>query len=324
MLPVLVLALVGVTASFEVSLSGFRSWATLHQKRYESETVETLRTLIWLDNMAYIGELNTQREGATYGPNNFTDMTHEEFKDQMLSPISMNRARGSTYTSLPEDIALPNSVDWRDAGAVTPVKNQGVCGSCYAFSTTGSLEGQWFRKSGDLIPLSEQQIMDCSWYYGNNGCNGGMFDRAFSYIQDQGGLDTEESYPYKEEESYTCWFKADKVGATVSGWTYTTPGEEDSLTSAVATRGPVAIAINAGMRSFQHYQSGVYDDPECEDVMNHGVLAVGYGTYQPTGKDYFLVKNSWGTEWGDQGYIKMRRNRDNQCGISSYAAYPEV
>jgi len=336
MFNVLVLALIGLTASapFEVSLSGFQSWATLHQKKYESETVQTLRTMVWLDNVEYINQLNAESDGSvTYGVNKFTDLTHEEFKELMLAPITqdqteMLRSQGSTHIPLPENIAVAESVDWREKGAVTAVKNQGHCGSCYSFSTTGSLEGQWFRKTGQLISLSEQQIMDCSWNYGNNGCNGGMFDRAFSYIIAQQGLDTEASYPYAMAESHECKFKADKVGATVVGYAYTESENEDSLKDAVGTKGPVAIAINAGQRSFQHYSFGIYDDPECDSSLNHGVLAVGYGTHQSIpgyhGKEYWWVKNSWGKEWGDDGYIKMRRNKNNQCGISSYASYPLV
>merc|ERR1719312_455585 len=216
---------------------------------------------------------------------------------------------------------IPVSKDWRTEGAVTPVKNQGQCGSCYAFGTTGALEGACAIQHGKLVSLSEQQIMDCSWNYGNNGCNGGLFDRAFYYIMQNGGIDTEASYPYTEKESYRCKFNAKTVGATVSNFYYVNQGDEDALTTVIAAKGPVAIAINAGMRDFQFYQSGVYDNPSCTAALNHAVLAVGYGT--EGGKDYFLVKNSWGTGWGDAGYIKMRRNRNNQCGIATFPSFPE-
>ncbi|KAL5270734.1 hypothetical protein ACHWQZ_G001421 [Mnemiopsis leidyi] len=326
MLPLLLLSLVALSNCYEVSVDHFQQWAFDHGKTYENESVRAIRTLVWLDNAQFVKDKNAENNGATFKLNQYADLTHEEYK-ALLSPISddaITRAPEDMIAmALPPWVNIPDSKDWREENAVTPVKNQGACGSCYSFSTTGALEGACAIKTGKLQSFSEQQIMDCSWQYGNNGCNGGMFDRAFYYIQQQGGIDSEAAYAYTAKESHTCKYDPKSKAGQVTGFYYVKQEDENALQAVLALKGPVAIAINAGLRSFQFYSSGVYDDPTCDATLNHGVLAVGYGTDKDSGKDYFLVKNSWGPDWGLGGYIKMRRNSNNQCGIATYPSIPD-
>ncbi|VEL24902.1 unnamed protein product, partial [Protopolystoma xenopodis] len=226
-------------------------------------------------------------------------------------------------------VELPESVDWRSAGAVTPIKDQGRCGSCWAFSSTGALEGQHFRKTGILAGLSEQQLVDCSSAYGNMGCQGGLMDKAFQYVKDNNGIDDEKSYPYESgktgEASDVCKFEEQFVAAKVTGFVDLPSKDERKLKEAVANVGPISIAINSGLLSFPHYKHGIYDDPDCQGDptdLDHGVLLVGYGS--ENGTDYWLIKNSWGTSWGEDGFVRIRRDHRNLCGVTTAPSYPLV
>jgi len=301
------------------------SFKTTHGKTY-SASEEVVRRAIFEQNVERITRHNLEHDlglhSYTLGLNKFADMTHEEFKSIYLRPFKRSsNSAGSTFLP-PLNVKLPDSVDWRTQGYVTPIKDQGQCGSCWAFSATGSLEGQWFKKTNKLISLSEQQLVDCSDKYGNQGCDGGLMDQAFGYIKDF-GEETETSYPYMAVDQ-DCNYEKTKVVANDTGFTDVTSGSEDDLQSAVATVGPISVAIDAGHDSFQLYHSGVYNEPDCSSTdLDHGVLAVGYGTQDKT-TDFWIVKNSWGTDWGMKGYILMSRNKDNQCGIATASSYPMV
>lgn len=297
-------------------------WKMAHNKAYTDANEEKVRYTIWQDNIRRITQHNQQNKNFVLGMNHFGDMTNTEFGAKMNGLLMHKHRNGSTYLR-PSHLNAPRSVDWRQEGYVTPVKNQGQCGSCWAFSTTGALEGQHFKKTGKLVSLSEQNLVDCSTTFGNNGCQGGLMDNAFQYIKENGGIDTESGYPYDGEDD-KCRFKSKKVGATDTGFVDVKEGDEDALKDAIAANGPVSIAIDASQFSFQFYHSGVYDEPKCNsEQLDHGVLAVGYGTTHK-GVDYWIVKNSWAEKWGLKGYIHMSRNKDNQCGVATKASYPLV
>jgi cathepsin L len=303
-------------------------WKAQHGKVYENTRDEVKRRAIWEANLEKIQHHNLQaslgKHTFTLGMNKFGDLLVPEFAEMVNGYTAENKQKGRLTFMSPMNVQVPDSVDWRTKGYVTPVKDQGQCGSCWAFSTTGSLEGQSFRKTGKLPSLSEQNLVDCSQKEGNQGCNGGLMDQAFQYIKDNNGIDSEESYPYTAQDGKCNYNPANKA-ADDSGFVDIPTGNETALMEAVATVGPISIAIDASSILFQLYSSGVYIDPFCKngvDDLDHGVLAAGYGT--DSGKDFWLVKNSWGGSWGEQGYIRMARNRNNQCGVATAASYPIV
>lgn len=225
--------------------------------------------------------------------------------------------------------AVPAAKDWRDVGAVSPVKNQGKCGSCWTFSSTGCLESH--RKltlGGEMVLLSEQNLLDCAGAFDNHGCNGGLPSHAFEYVRYNGGIDTEASYPYEAKEG-KCKFNAYHVGAQVAGVVNITARDERELQSAVGTVGPVSIAFQV-VSDFRFYKDGVYASTECRDGeqdVNHAVLAVGYGSEATeaggASQAHWIVKNSWGAAWGMDGYFLMARGK-NMCGLADCASYPVV
>ncbi|KAF6212513.1 hypothetical protein GE061_013036 [Apolygus lucorum] len=297
-----------------------------HQKTYP-HFEEIIRKMFFMNTKRDILKHNLKFEKGlvtfTMGLNQFSDMLPSELAKYNGVILPSNSTRfGSTFIE-PANVAVPSEVDWRKNGAVTAVKNQGHCGSCWSFAATGALEGQHFRKTNKLVSLSEQNLVDCSTGYGNNGCHGGFMEAAYRYIKENGGIDTEKSYPYEAKEKQ-CRFKKGSIGAIDSGYKHIPFGDEEALKKAVATIGPVAVAIDCNHPSFFNYKSGVYFESTCsERNTNHAVLVVGYGTSKE-GHDYWLVKNSWGTSWGENGYIRMARSKKNNCGVASYASYPLV
>jgi len=227
---------------------------------------------------------------------------------------------GATKVELPTTSnALPTSWDWNKEGAVTPIKNQEQCGSCWSFSTTGSTEGCHYITKKVLIGLSEQNLMDCSTSEGNMGCDGGLMTQAMTYIIQNGGIDSEASYPYTAEDG-TCNYKPADNSATLKSFVNVATGSESDL-QAKTHLGPVSVAIDASQNSFQFYSSGVYYEPACSSTqLDHGVLSIGWGVDGST--PYWIVKNSWGTDWGLDGFIWMSRNKNNNCGIATMATLP--
>jgi len=312
----------------------FQQWKSFkdqHGKTYSTAEEEHRRFKIFKNNLVIINKHNKDYEAGEISfelaVNHFTDWTNDEFRHKVngyRQPKGDRLPRWNASTFLvPLNFQEPTEVDWRKHGYVTPVKNQGHCGSCWAFSTTGALEGQHMRKTGKMVSLSEQNLVDCSEPYGNNGCNGGLMDNAFQYIKENGGIDIEKFYPYEGKDA-RCRYKKEYEGAEDSGYVdVKPPGNETMLLKAVASVGPVSVAIDASHESFQFYNKGVYIEKDCSpENLDHGVLAVGYGTEK--GVDYWIVKNSWGEEWGEKGYIRMARNHQNMCGIATAASYPSV
>ncbi|KAJ8723578.1 hypothetical protein PYW08_003490 [Mythimna loreyi] len=328
-------AAVSAASLFDLVREEWITFKMQHKKQYGSDVEEMFRMKIYVENKHRIAKHNQlfEQGAVTYKlrPNKYADMLHQEFMQTMngfnasldyrYSQSGRIRHSRAAESSPSVQGSLPEQVDWRDKGAVTAVKDQRQCGSCWAFSTTGSLEGQHFRKTGSLVSLSEQNLVDCSSSYGNNGCRGGFMYNAYNYIKENGGVNTDKSYPYEGAEG-KCRYDPKNSGAKDSGFVVLAQADEQKLKEAVATVGPVSVAIDAS-HDFQFYSEGVYYNKDCTTNVNHGVLVVGYGT-QKQGGDYWLVKNSWSGSWGDHGYIKMARNKNNHCGIASYASYPLV
>jgi cathepsin L len=313
----------------------FHLFTLKHKKIYSNIEEYQKRKEIFEKNLQFI-ENHNKKKDITFklGINQFSDLTQEEIQNILMPKPSIKRSEiikkfPATHSHIISNKILPKYVNWLEKGAVTRVKDQGVCGSCWTFGTTGSIEGAWFIKHGELIELSEQQIVDCAWVTwggsgGNSGCDGGFAAPAMQFIIDNGGIALEESYPYLMQDHW-CNKKDTSSGVKLIGYVNVTQFSEEALMDAVANHGPVAIAIDASHPEFTFYTNGIYYQPNCSylpDDLDHEVLVVGYGT--ENGMDYWLVKNSWSTHWGDKGYIKMARNKNNNCGIASQANYPLV
>jgi len=258
------------------------------------------------------------------GLNQFADMNTAEFSEHISCLDYTNQtASENVFVPTQEQIeALPVAVNWATVGAVTPIKNQGQCGSCWAFSATGSLEGANCIFNGkNLQSYSEQQLVDCSGSYGNQGCNGGLMDYAFEYVE-ANGIELESTYPYTAVDG-TCEYSKASVVFTNTGYTDVTANNQVALATAVAQQ-PVSVAIEADQSVFQLYTKGVITSSKCGTSLDHGVLAVGYGT--SGSQPYWIVKNSWGASWGNAGYVWIAKsastNTPGICGISMDPSYP--
>lgn len=289
----------------------FMRWMHKHNKDYFSHEEHAYRFQNWL-NIKKEVELHNSRNDISHlkGINQFSDLTPAEFKRLYLGyRPNANKIRNEENLSTDN---LKSSVDWVAQGVVTGVKNQGQCGSCWAFSTTGSVEGAYKLAGNSLTSFSEQQLVDCSGSYGNQGCNGGLMDNAFQYLESK-KLETESDYPYYAYDS-SCQYDSGKGVTNVS--TYHDVGRTTSQMTAALQQQPVSIAVDAG--AFQTYSSGILKAADCGTQLDHGVLAVGFES-----GSYYKVKNSWGSSWGESGYIRLEYGQ-NTCGMLNAASYPKV
>eukprot|EP00088_Acartia_fossae_P055246 TRINITY_DN6412_c1_g2_i2.p1 TRINITY_DN6412_c1_g2~~TRINITY_DN6412_c1_g2_i2.p1 ORF type:complete len:549 (+),score=136.05 TRINITY_DN6412_c1_g2_i2:48-1694(+) len=304
--------------------ASFHSYKWKHSRWYHNEVEEEHRHANFMHNMRFIHSKN--RQGLTYklAMNHLADQSDKELRTLRgrIHDPNLKYNGGQEFSYAREDLKdIPDTLDWRLYGAVTPVKDQSVCGSCWSFGTVGTLEGTLYLHTGELVRLSQQALVDCSWGFGNNGCDGGEDFRAYQWIMKHGGIPTEDSYgPYLGQDGY-CHLDRAKMTLKIKGWVNVTSGDVDALKMAIANHGPVSVAIDASHKSLSFYSNGVYYEPDCNnniDGLDHAVLAVGYGTI--AGQDYWLVKNSWSTYWGNDGYVLMAR-KDNNCGVATAATY---
>jgi C1A family cysteine protease len=304
--------------------SHFTTFVKKFEKRYKHDEFFT-KYNVFKTNLEIIEQHNSKpNQSYTLGVNEFADMTFTEFHAKMTGYKHREAPHSRKLRAPPagflQSVQVAQELDWRTKNAVTPVKNQGQCGSCWSFSTTGSTEGAHAIKTGNLVSLSEQQLVSCSSSYGNQGCDGGLMDDAFEFII-ANGICSEAAYPYVSGGgNVPACTKGCSTVATLSSYHDIPSGVEADMMAAV-NLGPVSIAIEADSQAFQFYSGGVFNDPACGTTLDHGVLIVGYGTDAASNSPYWIVKNSWGASWGESGYIRMIRNQ-NECGLSNAASYP--
>lgn len=305
----------------------FSSFREKFRKEYGSLSELNERFTVFRENFLYIIKHNRDTfANFTMSVNEFADLTAEEFRSRYVgygnTPLTSSEFRATSCRNMASSgKTVPDTVDWRSRGAVTPVKNQGQCGSCWSFSATGAIEGAWAISKGQLVSLSEQQLVDCSKRYGNMGCNGGLMDAAFQYEIDTGAC-TEASYPYQgvDGSCHSC-NPVVKISGCVD-----VPSRNQVLLKEAVSIGPVSVAIEADTRYFQFYSGGILSSSTCGTNLDHGVLIVSYGA--ENGAKYWTVKNSWGSSWGENGYVRIARTESNNdagvCGIALQPSFPVV
>jgi len=301
----------------------FIKFLAQHNRRYATKEEYNFRLAEFSRAAKFIGEFSQKGAKQTVSHNHMSDWTSAEYR-QLLGYKPHMRDADAERVFAVDAPANASSVDWRAKGAVTPVKNQGQCGSCWSFSSTGSLEGRHFQKSGVLTSFSEQQLVDCcnngtGGCYGSQGCEGGIMDEALTYSQTY-DLMTEADYPYTAQDG-TCSYKGAGTGAGYNNASKKdiSPKNKEAFKASIA-QGPTSIAIEADQMAFQFYNGGVLDSG-CGEQLDHGVLAVGYGATS-SGEQYAIVKNSWGPTWGSSGFIHISMDNDS-CGLMNQPVRPE-
>ncbi|XP_027901701.1 zingipain-2-like isoform X1 [Vigna unguiculata] len=302
----------------------YEEWLVKNGKVHTSLDQKEKRFQIFKDNLKFIDEHNAENRTYKVGLNRFADLSNDEYRSKYLktkiNPLRMMAKPSNRYAWRVDD-NLPESVDWRKEGAVVRVKNQAECDGCWAFSAIAAVEGINKIVTGNLTALSEQELLDCDRTV-NAGCSGGLVDYAFEFIINNGGIDTEDDYPFQGADGICDQNKQNARAVTIDGYERVLPYDELALKKAVANQ-PVSVAIEAYGKEFQLYESGIFTGT-CGTLIDHGVAAVGYGT--ENGTDYWIVKNSWGNKWGEEGYVRIERNikedSAGKCGIAILSFYP--
>lgn len=305
----------------------FDKFKNKHNKNYKTDKEHEERKEIFRQNIRFVHSTNRAKLGYTLTINHLADLNDIELKALRGKQYTPGYNGGEPFPYTGPDLYaslkdLPESLDWRLFGAVTQVKDQSVCGSCWSFGTVGAIEGAYFLKNGgNLVRLSQQALIDCSWGYGNNGCDGGEDFRSYQWMMKHGGIPTEEEYgQYLGQDGY-CHIANVSLVAPITGFVNVTPNDLNAMKLAMSKQGPISVAIDASHKTFSFYSNGVYYEPKCgnkEDELDHAVLAVGYGKIGD--EPYWLVKNSWSTYWGNDGYILMSA-KNNNCGVMTTPTY---
>ncbi|XP_035945368.2 procathepsin L-like [Halichoerus grypus] len=297
-------------------------WKATYGKLYDEN--ERWRRVVWERNMKMIERHNQEysqgKHSFTMAMNAFGDLTNEKFR-HMMHGLKIQKDKDGKVFKIPFFAEIIVPVDRRQTARVSP----GQCASGWALSAAGALEGRMFQKTGQLVSLSEQNLPGCSWSQGNKGCRGGLMDYAFQHVRNNGGLDSEESDPYRAQDG-SCEYTPEYSAANVTGLV-NIPQQGASLLVAGTAVGPVSAAVPASLDPFQVYKEGIYYDPNCSsEDLDHGTLVVGYGSQgeEPKNQKYWIVKNSWGRDRGTQGYMLLAKDRDDQCGIATMARFPVV
>jgi len=299
----------------------FDDFLAKYEKDYANDAAQYEQRLqVFADNLKLIEETNAADKGFMLDVNEFADATFEEFSQRLSHPqADCSATTSETLLEMLEGHKEPKSQDWREKGIVSPVKNQGHCGSCWTFSTTGALEAAYALEFGSILSLSEQQLVDCAQAFDNHGCSGGLPSHAFEYVKYNGGIDLEVMYPYEGKNGTACHYKPEGAAVFVKDVVNITEGDEKMLKDAVGVVKPVSVAFEV-VSDFRFYKNGTYTSSECRkapSTVNHAVLAVGYHH-----DHYWIIKNSWGPEWGMDGYFHMGPIGSNMCGIATCSSFP--